>query len=99
MGCREITVELRQPGWRVNRKRVHRQRRQYGLALPARPVKYPGLDPLFDASQPIQAQRPPQVWAIDFLYDVNLDGPLVTTLTVTGEGSKAWLLTRVSRCS
>lgn len=66
-GYRRAHGQLRQDGWTVNRKRVQRLWREEGLRVPQKARKRRRTaDP---QAQWLRADRPNQLWAMDFQYD------------------------------
>ena len=97
LGYRKITVKLRKEGWRVNKKRVARLWRLHGLGVPRRSVKRRRLGPQIDGTERYRAERPHDVWAVDFVFDATADGGVLKILTVTDEYTKACLATFAAR--
>ena len=93
-GYRRIHALLRREGWACNRKRVQRLWRDEGLRLPAkqrrrrRGPRMPGH---------LVADRPDQVWAIDFVSDRTADGRPIKILTITDEHTREALATPAAR--
>jgi len=93
-GYRRIHAILRREGWLCNRKRVQRLWRDEGLRLPARP-KRRRRGPRMPGH--LVAERPDQVWAVDFISDRTADGRPIKILTVTDEHTREALATAVGR--
>ena len=89
-GYRLIHQLLCREGWKVNRKRVQRIRRQEGLGV--RPVG-PRHRRLGSASSyPVQAAYPGHVWSWDFIFDQTTDGRPVKMLTMVDEYTRQCLV-------
>ena len=82
-GYRFITQLLRQEGWRVNRKRVQRVRRQAGLQVVRKPHK--SKRARAGPAERKQAGRPNEVWSYDFIHDQLENGVKLKLLTVLDE--------------
>jgi transposase InsO family protein len=82
-GYRFITQLLRQEGWRVNRKRVQRVRRQAGLQVVRKPHKTKRARA--GQAERKQASRPNEVWSYDFIHDQLENGVKLKLLTVLDE--------------
>jgi putative transposase len=82
-GYRFITQLLRQEGWRVNRKRVQRVRRQAGLQVVRKPHK--AKRARAGQTERKQASRPNEVWSYDFIHDQLENGVKLKLLTVLDE--------------
>lgn len=96
-GYRRITALLRQAGWRVNRKRVHRLWREQGLKVPQKQSKRRRLGGSQQGSQRQRAERINQVWSYDFIMDQTEDGRRLKLLPVVDEYSRECLEIEVSR--
>ena len=89
-GYRLIHQLLCREGWKVNRKRVQRVRRQEGVGV--RPVG-PRHRRLGSASRyPVQAAYPGHVWSWDFIFDQTTDGRPVKMLTMVDEYTRQCLV-------
>ncbi len=95
-GYRRAHAHLRENGWRVNRKRVQRLWREEGLrvvAPRARKRRRTG-----DPGAPwLRAERPNQLWALDFQYDQTADGRMLRLLNVVDEFTREALIMQVGR--
>jgi putative transposase len=79
-GSPRLWVLLRRKGWRVNPKRVERLYREEGLQLrPRRPRRRRSA---VARGPRILAQRPNEVWAMDFVHNTLVEGALVRILTL-----------------
>lgn len=77
-GYRRLTDKLREGGWRVNRKRVHRLCRQEGLKVLKRRKKRVSRQ----KAPVITVTRKNQVWSYDFVFDQTSSGRTIKMLTV-----------------
>jgi putative transposase len=85
---------LRQRGWQVNRKRVHRIWRQQGLQIPSRKLRKKIKTGM--TLQPI-AKVKNAVWSWDFVHDVTTTGESFRCLTVKDEATRLCLAIEVDR--
>ena len=83
-GWRRAAKDARQAGWRVNDKRVRRLWRDEGLKVPykRRKKRLSGVGSHVGAMCPI---RPNALWAMDFQFDVTVDGRTLKFLNVIDE--------------
>ena len=79
-GYRKIRVLLIREGWQVGKKLVYRLYREEGLGLRRRPKS--GRIASAHSRQKPRAERPNQVWSIDFVADQLTDGRRFRALTV-----------------
>jgi len=78
-GYRRAHGHLRENGWPVNRKRVQRLWREEGLRVPQKTRKRRRTgDP---NAKHLRAERPNQLWALDYQYDQTADGRMLHLLT------------------
>ncbi len=94
-GWKKAHVLLRREGQVINAKRTRRLWREEGLRRPA-PCKRkrsrpPGGEPL------AAAERPNQVWALDFQFDETADGRRLKLLNIVDEHTREALAMRVGR--
>lgn len=94
-GYKRITGKLRQIGWRVNRKRIHRLWRREGLKVVVKQVKRRRLGA--STRQRQQALYPNHVWSWDFLFDRTEDGRSVKVLNIVDEYSRLNILLEARR--
>lgn len=87
---------LRREGWTVNHKRVQRLWREEGLQRPT-PRKQKRARPADGSVRRHQAERPHQVWAMDFQFDATANGRRLKFLNVIDEHSRLCLAIRVGR--
>ena len=81
-GYRRIHVMLCREGYSCNRKRIQRLWRDEGLHVPRRK---PRRRKHRRNPTRVHAERPDQVWAIDFVFDETAEGRPVKILNVTDE--------------
>jgi putative transposase len=83
-GWRRAAKGLRREGWAVNDKRVQRLWRDEGLKVPYRRRKRPhrGVGVRVGAMCPA---RPNALWALDFQFDVTVDGRILKLLNIVDE--------------
>jgi putative transposase len=83
-GWRRAAKAARREGWVVNDKRVQRLWRDEGLKVPYRKRKKPhrGIGTAVGAMCPI---RPNALWALDFQFDVTVDGRTLKLLNIVDE--------------
>jgi transposase InsO family protein len=79
----------------VNHKRIQRLWREEGLRRPVRTRKRRRVTP--DTTQRLRAERPNQVWALDFQFDETTDRRRLKSLHVVDEHTREALAMRVSR--
>jgi putative transposase len=94
-GYRRAHGQLRQDGHEINRKRVQRLWREEGLRVPQKTRKRRRTgDP--DAPR-LRAQRPNQLWALDYQYDQTADGRMLRLLNIVDEFTRVSLAMHVDR--
>lgn len=96
-GYRYVTQLLRDRGWRVNRKTIHRLWRQEGLQVPQRRRKRRRLGMGANSSSHRRAEHVNHVWSYDFIHDRTLDGRPLKMLTVLDEYTRESLAIHVDR--
>ena len=79
----------------VNHKRIQRLWRQEGLRRPVRTRKRRRVSP--DVSQRLRAERPNQLWALDFQFDETTDRRRLKSLHIIDEHTREALAMRVRR--
>jgi putative transposase len=90
-GYRRPHVRLLEEGWSVNRKRTQRLWREEGLRVPQRRRKRQRLGESTVPASRLRAERPDQVWALDFQYDQTADGRIVNCCTsLTSSRGRRW---------
>jgi putative transposase len=73
-GYRQAYQHLIEQGWAINRKRTQRLWREEGLRVPAKRRKRQRRGQSTVPGDRLRAERPDQVWAFDFQFDVTDDG-------------------------
>lgn len=94
-GYRLAHRQLRQEGWTVNHKRVHRLWKATGLSVPARKSRK-RLRPTV-AARNVVADRPNAVWCIDFAQDRTIHGTKLRILCISDEFTRESLALEASR--
>ena len=94
-GYRLAHQELQRGGMKVNHKRVHRLWRREGLSVPPRRRR----KRIRGTIKPrlVEAQRPHQVWCLDFLEESTLSGNKLRLLCVSDEYTRQSLAIEVGR--
>ncbi|GAH51539.1 unnamed protein product, partial [marine sediment metagenome] len=88
-GNARITQQLRREGWQVNRKRVHRIRKEEGLVLPRqRPKRRRRGQP---AERLQRAAHRDHVWSYDFVEDRTEKGGRLRVLAILDEYTRECL--------
>lgn len=95
-GWRRAGKAARKAGWQVNDKRIRRLWRDEGLRVPTKKRKQPlrGIGAHVGAMCPI---RPNALWALDFQFDVTVDGRTLKLLNVIDEFTRECLAIDVDR--
>lgn len=97
-GYRQITTLLRQNGWPVNPKRVHRLWKQFGFQVPQRRLrKRRRLGTSENGCVRLKAAYPNHVWSCDFLYDRTEDGRQLKIMPIVDEYTRECLAIVVGR--
>jgi putative transposase len=96
-GYRRAWALLRAEGFEANRKRVQRLWREEGLRVPARRRKRMRLGDSTTSARHLRAERPNQVWALDFQFDTTVDGRILKLLHVVDEHTREALAIVVAR--
>lgn len=94
-GWRKAHTIAAREGLVVNRKRTRRLWIAEGLKRPVRVVKKQRIGP--GRHQRMRADRPDQMWALDFQVDVTVDGRQIRFLNVVDEFTREALATRAAR--
>ena len=94
-GWKTAHAILRREGWAINRKRTQRLWRAEGLKRPA-PCRRKRRRP-DGGGQLLRAQRPNQVWAIDFQFDETADHRRLKLANIVDEHTREALAMRVGR--
>jgi putative transposase len=100
-GYRRAAVQLRREGHRENHKRVQRLWREEGLRVPQKTRKRrrgqsTDIEGGGEGARR-RAQRPGEVWALDFQFDATNDGRQLKCLNVIDEHTRQALATEVAR--
>jgi len=96
-GYRRITALLKDDGWRVNVKRVHRIWRREGLKVPRRQPRRRRLWLNDGSCLRLRPSWPRHVWAYDFVEDRTRDGRKFRMLTIIDEFTRECLAIEVAR--
>ena len=96
-GYRRVWATLRNDGWAVNRKKIQRLWREEGLRVPAKRRKRQRLGTSTASVARLRAERPDQVWALDFQFDTTTDGRILKLLHVVDEHTREALAIEVAR--
>jgi putative transposase len=86
---------LRRDGQVINHKRIRRLWREEGLRRPVSCRKRRRVRP--ESAERLRAERPNQVWALDFQFDETADGRRLKLLNVVDEHTREALAMRVAR--
>jgi putative transposase len=84
-GYRRAHQLLLEEGWELNRKRTQRLWREEGLRVPQRRRKRQRLGDSTVPAERLRADRPNEVWAIDYQFDQTADGRILKLLHVVDE--------------
>jgi len=96
-GYRRAWASLRNDGWAANRKKIQRLWREEGLRVPAKRRKRQRLGSSTVPVGRLRAERPDQVWALDFQFDTTSDGRILKLLHVVDEHTREALAIWVER--
>ncbi len=96
-GYRRAWASLRGEGWEANRKKIQRLWREEGLRVPPRRRKRQRLGISTLSAARLRAERPDQVWALDFQFDTTTDGRILKLLHVVDEHTREALAIQVER--
>ena len=96
-GYRRAWAFLRGEGFEVNRKKIQRLWREEGLRVPQKRRKRQRLGSSTTPAARLRAERPDQVWALDFQFDVTSDGRILKLLHVVDEHTREALAIEVER--
>ncbi|MEW6267284.1 MAG: IS3 family transposase [Thermodesulfobacteriota bacterium] len=96
-GCRRITRLLRDDGWALNYKRVHRLWKKEGFKVPrkARKKRYLGVGA--NACNKRKAAGVNDVWTLDFVHDRLADGRRFKCLAILDEYTRENLALKLKR--
>lgn len=84
-GYRMIWAKLRQLGWTINRKRVHRIWKQEGLKVPMKKRKKRRLGNSGNSVVRRRSRHINDVWSWDFIFDRTVTGKQLKWLTIVDE--------------
>ena len=84
-GYRMVAGKLREEGWAVNFKRVHRLWKQAGLRVPTKVRKRRSLGSREHGASRLKAERRNHVWSYDFIFDQTSDGRRLKWLPLVDE--------------
>lgn len=96
-GYRRAHALLREEGFAHNHKRTQRLWREEGLRVPQRRRKRARLGDSTVPAKRLRAQRPNQVWAIDFQFDQTADGRILKLLHIVDEFTREALVMHCAR--
>jgi len=96
-GYRMITKKLRQAGWHISYKRVHRIWRKDGLQVPYRHKFKKAKGDSSNSCSVKKAEHINHVWTYDFISDQTSDGRSLKLLTVLDEFTRESLAIEVGR--
>ena len=96
-GYRRAHARLLEEGWALNRKRVQRLWREEGLRVPKRRRKRQRLGTSTVPADRLRAERPNEVWALDYQFDQTADGRILKLLHVVDEHTREALAVRCER--
>jgi putative transposase len=96
-GYRRAHTLLREEGWCLNRKRTQRLWREEGLRVPQRRRTRQRLGVSTVPASRLAAERPDQVWALDFQFDQTTDGRILKLLHVVDEFTREALAIECER--
>ena len=84
-GCRRITQLLKETGWKVNYKRIHRLWKQEGLRVPQKKRKRRYIGKGANACDKRFSVKMNDVWTLDFIYDRLISGRQIRCLAIVDE--------------
>lgn len=96
-GYRRIWALLREEGFAINRKRVHRLWRKEGLKVPVKQHKKRRLGKSENGIMHHQSRHRDHVWAWDFVHDRTEDGRALKWLSIVDEYTRECLALEVRR--
>lgn len=96
-GYRRIWALLRQEGWPINRKRVHRLWRREGFKVPQKQRKKRRLGVSANSIIRRQAEHKDHVWCWDFIHDTDERGRPLKWLSIVDEFTRECLALEVAR--
>ncbi len=96
-GYRRVCEALRNEGWRVNTKRIHRLWKKEGLKVPKKVHKKRRLGTSANGAVRKKAERRNHVWAWDFIHDRTEDGRAIKCLSIVDEVTRLCVALEVRR--
>ncbi len=96
-GCRHIGTLLREEGWRVNHKRVHRLWKKEGFRVPRKRRKKRAIGNSGNACDKRAATGKNDVWTWDFIHDRTVDGRQLKCLSILDEYTRECLSLEMGR--
>ena len=96
-GYRRITALLKEDGWHVNRKRVHRLWWLEGLKVPQKQRKRRAVGWEGNSRWRLSAEHKNHVWSYDFVMDQTADGRRLKILPIVDEFTRECLAILVAR--
>ena len=96
-GYRKMSVVLKNEGWVVNHKKVHRLWKDMGLCAERKEVRKHAAGSGANACNIRRATRRNHVWTLDFIFDSTTDGRSLKWLSVTDEFTRECLALEVGR--
>lgn len=96
-GCRHIATLLRQEGWCVNDKRVHRLWKKEGFRVPRKRRKKRAIGNAANACDKRAATERNDVWTWDFIHDRTVDGRQIKCLDILDEYTRECLSLEMGR--
>lgn len=96
-GCRYVCKLLREEGWDVNYKRVHRLWKREDYRVPVRRRKKRAIGVGANACNKRAARRKNDVWTWDFVHERLVDGRAIKCLTLIDEYTRECLALRIER--
>jgi len=98
-GYRRVGILLREEGWRVNDKRLHRLWRREDLRVSKRRRNRRRVGSSENGIVRRRAEHPNHVWTYDFMYDRTADGRRIKILAVVDEFTRECLALEFERRS
>lgn len=96
-GYRRIWAKLREEGFGVNKKRVHRLWRKEGLKVPQKRHRKRAPGQSANACSKRRSEGTNDVWTWDFIHDTTTDGRPLKWLSVVDEYTRECLILFVAR--
>lgn len=96
-GYRRITALLKNQGWRINIKRVHRIWKKLGLKVPGKQKKRAKLWDREGSCIRLRPEYPNHVWSYDFMVDRTYNGRPFKMLNIIDEYTRECLSITVAR--